>query len=81
MKGRAKKTLVGVGRELRRLSTSDGVISKPHLLQILRTYHLGLTVEVTSKLSKCKCIKYLKAMLQCSFRTWTGYTSYLLPWR
>lgn len=50
MKGRARKTLIGVGRELRRLSSSDGIISKPHLLQVLRKYHLGLTVEVSSKL-------------------------------
>ena len=50
VRDRARKTLVGVGRELRRLSSSDGVISKPHLLQILRKYHLGLTVEVSAKL-------------------------------
>ena len=58
VRGRARKTLVGVGRELRRLSSSDGVISKPHLLQVLRTYHLGLTIEVSSKLKVAKCIKF-----------------------
>ena len=50
VRGRARKTLIGVGRELRRLSSSNGIISKPHLLQVLRKYHLGLTVEVSSKL-------------------------------
>jgi hypothetical protein len=75
VRGRARKTLVGVGRELRRLSSSDGVVSKPHLLQVLRTYHLGLTVEVSSKLKVYQVLK-LRCIVPVGYGSIISATNY-----
>ena len=45
--GRASQTLVGLGRLLKRLSTSEGLVEHLHLQQALRAFHISLTPEVT----------------------------------
>lgn len=46
LQGRASKTLVGLGRHLEKIADSKGFVGKTVLHQALRTFHIGLTLEV-----------------------------------
>ena len=47
LQGRASQTLVGLGRLLQQLCNEDGLVTQNQLHQGLRTYHIGLTPEVS----------------------------------
>lgn len=47
LQGRASQTLLGLGRLLQQLCNEDGLVTQNQLHQGLRTYHIGLTPEVS----------------------------------
>ena len=46
LRGRACRTLVGLGRMLRSMAAGVGIVSRVQLQQALRAFHISLTPEV-----------------------------------
>ena len=47
LRGRASKTLIGLGRHLAKMADGGGEVGKTALQQALRTFHISLTHEVS----------------------------------